>query len=154
MKIYVRKREKNWKKSWTWISIMSFSPHIWERGDLFSKTQYLNSSVFLPTSVNQAQDFMCLKFKSNFKYKLHPSVNTLRIQGIKNIYFRYEERLLEQGLKSVTTVEFKWMKDETLSEDFVKVKKGMQASSCFVLKQHIIRIFLFSVCCSRLSLKR
>ena len=73
MKIYVRKREKNWKKSWTWISIMSFSPHIWERGDLFTKTKYLNSSVFLPTSVNQAQDFMCLKFKSNFKYKQHPT---------------------------------------------------------------------------------
>ena len=63
---------------------------------------------------------------------------------------------MEQGLKSVTTVEFKWMKDETLSEDFVKVKEGTQAFPCFAITipQHIIRIFLFSVCCSRLSLKR
>ena len=54
---------------------------------------------------------------------------------IKKIYFRYEESLLERGVKSVA-VEFKWMKDESLSEDFFKVKKGfsiLQDSPCFVL---------------------
>ena len=42
--------------------------------------------------------------------------------NIKNLCFRFEESLLERGVRSVT-VEFKWMKDEPLSDDFVKVKK-------------------------------
>ena len=52
-------------------------------------------------------------------------VCTQGIQDNKKKYFRYEESLLERGVKSVA-VEFKWMKDESLSEDFFKVKKGMQ----------------------------
>ena len=67
-----RKGEKG-KNSCIWVLIMTFSPQIWERGELFSITKYLNSSVFLPTSVNHAQDFMCLKYKTNLKHKLHPS---------------------------------------------------------------------------------
>ena len=41
------------------------------------------------------------------------------------INFRYEEKLLERGITSVVTVEFKWMNDESLSEEFIKVKLGL-----------------------------
>ena len=40
----------------------------------------------------------------------------------KRFNFRYEELLLEWGITSVATVEFKWMNDGTLSEEFIKVK--------------------------------
>ena len=70
-----RKGEK-FKNAWFWVLITNFSPQIWERGDLFSITKYLNSSIFLSTSINYAHDFMCFKFKSNFKYKQHPNRHT------------------------------------------------------------------------------
>ena len=75
-----RKGEK-FKNAWFWVLITNFSPQIWERGDLFSITKYLNSSVFLSTSINYAHDFMCFKFKSNFKYKLHPNSYFFESQG-------------------------------------------------------------------------
>ena len=43
----------------------------------------------------------------------------------KRFNFRYEELLLERGITSVATVEFKWMNDGTLSEEFIKVKLGL-----------------------------
>ena len=67
-----RIKVKKLKIASIWVYIMGFSPQIWERGDLFPITKYLNSSVFLPTSVNQTQDLMCLKYKANLNYKLHP----------------------------------------------------------------------------------
>ena len=44
------------------------------------------------------------------------------VQGGEQFNFRYEEMLLERGITSVATVEFKWMNDESLSEEFIKVK--------------------------------
>ena len=35
----------------------------------------------------------------------------------KRFNSRYEEMLLERGITSVATVEFKWMNDESLSEE-------------------------------------
>ena len=58
---------------------MSFSPQIGERGDLFPIRKYLDSSIFLPTSVNHTQDLMCFKYKANFNYKLHPNAYGLII---------------------------------------------------------------------------
>ena len=47
------------------------------------------------------------------------------VQGNGELFnFRYEEKLLERGITSVATVEFKWMNDESLSEEFIKVKLG------------------------------
>ena len=46
---------KQGKNACIWVSIMSFS-------------------IFLPTLVNHTQDLMCLKYKENLNYKLHPSV--------------------------------------------------------------------------------
>ena len=61
------------KKTWILVLNTGFSPQIWEHGDLFPITKYLNSSIIHPTLINHAQDLMCLKFRSNFKKKLHPT---------------------------------------------------------------------------------
>ena len=66
------------KKASIWVSIMSFSPQIGERGDLFPIRKYLDSSIFLPTSVNHIQDLMCFKYKANFNYKLHPTAHSVQ----------------------------------------------------------------------------
>ena len=55
--------------------IYGFTLKILERGDLLPIPMTLNSNIFLPTLVNNDQDFMCLQNKPNFKYKLHPIVN-------------------------------------------------------------------------------
>ena len=55
--------------------IYGFTLEILERGDLLPIPMTLNSNIFLPTLVNNDQDFMCLQNKPNFKYKLHPSVS-------------------------------------------------------------------------------
>ena len=52
--------------------IYGFTLKILERGDLLPIPMTLNSNIFLPTLVNNDQDFMCLQNKPNFKYKLHP----------------------------------------------------------------------------------
>ena len=73
---------------------------------------------------------------------------TQTIQVNKKNYFRYEKRLLEQGVKSVTTVEFKWMKDESLSEDFVKVIEKnaiILVLPCFVFKDFFVLCVLLKV---------
>ena len=54
--------------------IYGFTLKILERGDLLPIPMTLNSNIFLPTLVNNDQDFMCLQNKPNFKYKLHPTV--------------------------------------------------------------------------------
>ena len=55
--------------------IYGFTLEILERGDLLPIPMTHNSNIFLPTLVNNAQDFMCLQNKPNFKYKLHPNVD-------------------------------------------------------------------------------
>ena len=55
--------------------IYGFTLEILERGDLLPIPMTHNSNIFLPTLVNNAQDFMCLQNKPNFKYKLHPNAN-------------------------------------------------------------------------------
>ena len=52
--------------------IYGFTLEILERGDLLPIPMTHNSNIFLPTLVNNAQDFMCLHNKPNLKYKLHP----------------------------------------------------------------------------------
>ena len=61
------KKEKKSKNASIWVSIMSFSPQIGERGDLFPLRKYLNSSIFLPTSVNHTQDLMCFKSRLSIR---------------------------------------------------------------------------------------
>jgi len=56
--------------------IYGFTLEILERGDLLPIPMTHNSNIFLPTLVNNDQDFMCLQNKPNFKYKLHPSMKS------------------------------------------------------------------------------
>ena len=48
--------------------VHDFTLEIGERGDLFPILKTYDYGIFLPTLVNNAQDFMCLKIKSNFNY--------------------------------------------------------------------------------------
>ncbi len=48
--------------------VHDFTLEIGERGDLFPILKTHNYRIFLPTLVNYARDFMCLKNKSNFNY--------------------------------------------------------------------------------------
>ena len=60
--------------------IYGFTLEILERGDLLPIPMTHNSNIFLPTLVNNDQDFMCLQNKPNFKYKLHPNVHVSYIE--------------------------------------------------------------------------
>ena len=65
--------------------IYGFTLKILERGDLLPIPMTLNSNIFLPTLVNNDQDFMCLQNKPNFKYKLHP--NSYQLYQVSRIIF-------------------------------------------------------------------
>ena len=53
--------------------IHGFNLQIWKWGDLFPITKASHSYIFLSTSVNDTQGLMCLKNRSNFSCKLHPT---------------------------------------------------------------------------------
>ena len=81
--------------------IYGFTLKILERGDLLPIPMTLNSNIFLPTLVNNDQDFMCLQNKPNFKYKLHPIKESLLL---KTVYLPVRQNVSWLIQSSVTTL--------------------------------------------------
>ena len=66
--------------------IYGFTLKILERGDLLPIPMTHNSNIFLPTLVNNDQDFMCLQNKPNFKYKLHPRPHIAKVEDEAGVH--------------------------------------------------------------------
>ena len=69
-------RESEVEFKWKWkrkYSKHSFTPKTFHRGDLFPITMTINSTTIRLLTINDGEDLMPIKFRSFFKYKLHPS---------------------------------------------------------------------------------
>ena len=51
----------------------SFTPKTFHRGDIFPITMTINSTTIRLLTINDGVDLMPIKFRSFYKYKLHPS---------------------------------------------------------------------------------
>ena len=144
-----KRKGGKFKNAWFWVLITNVSPQIWERGDLFSIAKYLNSSVFLSTSINYARDFMCFKFKSNFKYKQlpieHPVPDRLRGSSLVILFLvRISLTSLDMLVKAPGWMSW-MMLLETLTESSLGWELRTRGVSLSEMKQNVRIMFLFLV---------